>query len=261
LSKSEEWPEVGELVVATVGRVIDYGAYVTLDEYSKEGLLHISEISSSWVRNIRDHLREGQKTVLKVLRVDPDRKHVDLSLRRVTRRERAEKMLSWKRSRKVDSLLRSASKKLGISDEEIYEKAGKLIEKEFGGIYEGLEEASKEGADVLLGLGIPENLAVTITEIVSEKIKIRMVRVRGTLNLVCTKPDGVLQIKKALLSAQEIERPLGAEIGIQVVATPRYSIEVSAHNYKEAEALLKQAADIAIGTIKESGGQGSFNRG
>ncbi|RJS86435.1 S1 RNA-binding domain-containing protein, partial [Candidatus Bathyarchaeota archaeon] len=47
-----EWPEVGELVVATVRRIESYGAYVTLDEYDdKEGLLHISEISPSWVRN------------------------------------------------------------------------------------------------------------------------------------------------------------------------------------------------------------------
>ena len=71
--RRSEWPEVGDLVVATVRRIVDYGAYVHLDEYGKEGLLHISEISSSWVRNIRDHVREGQKVVLKVLRVNPEK--------------------------------------------------------------------------------------------------------------------------------------------------------------------------------------------
>jgi len=258
--KKEEWPEVGELVVATVERVIEYGAYVRLDEYDKEGLLHISEMSSSWVRNIRDYAREGQKVVLKVLRVDPERKHVDLSLRRVTRRERTEKMLSWKRSRKVESLMRSASKKLGASIDEIYEKAGILMEKEFGDIYDGLEKAAKEGADVLMRVGVSGDLAAVLAEIAKEKIKIRMVKMNGTLNLTSTKPDGVLQIRKALLNAQNIERPLGAEINIHAVAAPRYRIEVLAHNYKEAEALLKQAVDVAIGNIKESGGQGSFNR-
>ncbi len=258
--KKEEWPEVGELVVATVERVIEYGAYVRLDEYDKEGLLHISEMSSSWVRNIRDYAREGQKVVLKVLRVDPERKHVDLSLRRVTRRERTEKMLSWKRSRKVESLMRSASKKLGASIDEIYEKAGILMEKEFGDIYDGLEKAAKEGADVLMRVGVPGDLAAVLAEIAKEKIKIPMVKMNGTLNLTSTKPDGVLQIRKALLNAQNIERPLGAEINIHAVAAPRYRIEVLAHNYKEAEALLKQAVDVAISNIKESGGQGSFNR-
>ncbi len=46
-----------------------------------EGLLHVSEISSSWIRNIRDFVREGQKMVLKVLRVDLEKGHIDLSLR------------------------------------------------------------------------------------------------------------------------------------------------------------------------------------
>ena len=75
-----EYPEVGDLVIATIESVTTYGAYARLDEYNKQGLLHVSEISSSWIRNIRDYVREGQKTVLKVLRVDPEKGHVDLSL-------------------------------------------------------------------------------------------------------------------------------------------------------------------------------------
>ena len=66
-----EWPEIGYVVIATVKRVESYGAYVGLDEFGeKEGLLHISEISSRWVRNIRNHVRPGQKVVLQVLRTD-----------------------------------------------------------------------------------------------------------------------------------------------------------------------------------------------
>jgi translation initiation factor 2 alpha subunit (eIF-2alpha) len=45
-------PEADDLVIATVEAVTDYGAYVKLDEFDKRGLLHVSEISSSWIRNI-----------------------------------------------------------------------------------------------------------------------------------------------------------------------------------------------------------------
>jgi translation initiation factor 2 subunit 1 len=71
-AKNQEWPEAGDLVIATIETVTDYGAYAKLDEYDKKGLLHVSEIASSWIRNIRDYVREGQKLVLKVLRVDTE---------------------------------------------------------------------------------------------------------------------------------------------------------------------------------------------
>jgi len=258
--RKEEWPEIGELVIATVTNVREYGAYVKLDEYDKEGFLHISEISSSWVKNIRNHVREGQKVVLKVLRVDPERKHIDLSLRRVTKRERIEKMLLWKRGKKAESLLRSASSKLGMSMEELYEKAGVLIEREYGDLYDGLERVARDGVEVLLKLGIPKDIATSIAEVAKERIKVPTVKVKGVLNLTSTEPNGVLHIKKALLAAKDVKKPAGTNVEVHVIAAPRYQIEVSAQDYKEAEALLKRAVDTALNCIKESGGQGSFSR-
>ena len=45
----EGWPEPGSLVVCTVTQVVDFGAFVSIDEYSgKQGLIHISEVASGW---------------------------------------------------------------------------------------------------------------------------------------------------------------------------------------------------------------------
>lgn len=257
--KEKGWPEAGDLVIATVKSITHYGAYVLLDEYEREGLLHISEISSSWIRNVRDFVREGQKVVLKVLRVDEEKRHVDLSLRRVSRRERREKLLSWKRDKKAESLLRSASEKLKIPLEEIYAKAGDPIEKELG-LYKGLEKAAREGAEVLLGLGVPKDMAVVLTEIAKEKIKMPMVRVKGILELQCTKPNGVTIIREALLSAQQIEKPQGTMVNVYAVAAPKYRLEVLAENYKDAEIIARNAAETAIKNITKAGGQGNFER-
>jgi translation initiation factor 2 alpha subunit (eIF-2alpha) len=38
--RKPEWPEVGDLVIATIETVTDYGSYAKLDEYSKRGFLH-----------------------------------------------------------------------------------------------------------------------------------------------------------------------------------------------------------------------------
>ncbi|MCJ7635504.1 S1 RNA-binding domain-containing protein, partial [Candidatus Bathyarchaeota archaeon] len=95
-----EWPEFGELAIATIESVMAYGAYAKLDEYNKRGFIHISEISSSRIRHVRDFVRENQKMVLKVIRVDVEKGHIDLSLRRVTKRERIDKIKSYKENRK-----------------------------------------------------------------------------------------------------------------------------------------------------------------
>jgi len=259
-STKADWPESGDLVLASVLRITDYGAYVSLDEYGKEGLLHVSEVSSGWVRNIRDFVREGQKVVLKVLRVNAEKGHIDLSLRRVSRRERREKVLSWKRERKAESLLRSVSEKLKIPPEEVYAKTATLIEEKFGGIYEGLEKAAREGPKPLIEAGLPQDLATTITEVAKEKIRLPLVKVKGTIELQCTKPKGAIHIRDALMSAQQIEKPKEVKIQIYVVATPKYAIEVLAEDYKEAERIIQQAAETAIKTITKTGGKGAFQR-
>jgi translation initiation factor 2 subunit 1 len=259
VSGKPEWPEVGDLVLATVETVTDYGAYVKLDEYDKEGLLHISEISSSWIRNIRNFVREGQKVVLKVLRVTVEKGHIDLSLRRVTKREKIEKIMSWKKERKAETLLRSVSEKTGLPLDEIHEKAGALIEKEYG-LYEGFEKAVKEGAEAFTRIGVPEELATVLAEVAKEKIHLPMVKVKGVVELRCMKPAGVKVIKEAFLNAKKAEEAGEAELRFYVVAAPRYRIEVSAENYKDAEATLQRVAETVVSSVVQSGGQGVFKR-
>ena len=66
--RTSEWPEAGDLAIATVETVTDYGAYAKFDEFDKLGLLYVSEISLSRIRNVRDYVRECQKVTFKVLR-------------------------------------------------------------------------------------------------------------------------------------------------------------------------------------------------
>jgi len=259
--KRDEWPEVGELVVASVDKIMNYGVYVTLDEYEKEGFLHVSEISSSWVKNIRDFVREGEKVVLKVLRVDPEKRHIDLSLRRVTKRERREKMLFWKQSKKAESLMRSVSQRLKMPLKELYEKAWVPLEEAFGSAYEGLEKAAREGPEPLVKIGLSAELAEALTKIAKEKIRITNVKVKGTLNISCRKPDGVLRIKKALAEAKSIKIPNGSNVRIYVVSPPKYRVEVTARDYKTANLIMQRVTEAAVQGIKKFGGEGTFERG
>ena len=61
-------PEVGAVLQGKVTGLTDFGAFVELED-GGTGMVHISEVSSSYVKNIRDHLQEGQTVRVKVLSV------------------------------------------------------------------------------------------------------------------------------------------------------------------------------------------------
>ena len=254
-------PDVGELVVGTVTRVTPYGAYANLDEYNNvEGLLHISEVSSRWVKSIREHVREGQKTVLKVLRVDAFKLHIDLSLRRVNVRERKEKLLQWKQESKGRKLLELAAGKMHVTPEDAYEKIGKIIENHFESIYLGLEKTVESGDLILTKCGVPADWTSVLGEISRMKIRIPKIQVRGTLNLTSTKPDGVMILKSVFAKAKNVKKSEDSIIRIFTLSAPKYRVEVTSENYKEAENLLERITQTALKAIKAEGGEGKFTR-
>ncbi|MGD0719146.1 MAG: S1 RNA-binding domain-containing protein, partial [Thermoplasmata archaeon] len=88
-----EFPEEADIVIATVKEIRNFGAVVVLDEYAnREAFIHLSEVAPGWVKYIRDHIREGQKIVARVLRVDPVKAQIDLSLKRINDHQRREKV-------------------------------------------------------------------------------------------------------------------------------------------------------------------------
>jgi translation initiation factor 2 subunit 1 len=254
-------PEVGELVIATITKIMDYGAYATLDEYENtEGLLHISEISSTWVKNIRDHVREKQKVVLKVLRVDAEKRHIDLSLRRVSGKERQDKLLQWKRRRRVESILENAAEKLKIDPKNFCNEVIGKLEEKYNDAYIGIEEMIEKGEEIIERLKIPSEWAIAIIDVAKQKVKLPTVKIKGNLELTCAKPDGIDVIKKILIDLKNLKRSKKVKVNVYAIGAPRYAVEITAKNYKDAEKTLQEIIDYALQEIKEAGGVGNFKR-
>ena len=79
--------EVGQLYKGKVARIVDFGAFVTILP-GKDGLVHISQISSDRVEDISQYLQEGQDVVVKVMDLDA-RGRIKLSIKEVTEEEKA----------------------------------------------------------------------------------------------------------------------------------------------------------------------------
>ncbi len=235
-------PRVGELVIGTVKKVFDYGAYLTLNEYSeKEAYLPWSEVSSKWVRDIRDFVREGQRVVVKVIRVDRRKGHIDVSLKRVNPSEQRRKLLEWKRAQRAEKILEIVAKKIGKSLDDAYNEVGWKLEDYYGEIYAGLEEASYRGADALKEAGVPDKWIEPLLEEVRKHIKIKKVKIQGIIYLLSLAPDGVERIKRALMEPlSSLELNSDTKIRVYAIGAPKYRVEVTSTDYKKAEKVLQR---------------------
>lgn len=72
--------EVGAILEGKVTGLTDFGAFVEL-ECGGTGMVHISEVSTSYVKNIRDHLKEGQTVKVKVLNI-AENGRINLSIKK-----------------------------------------------------------------------------------------------------------------------------------------------------------------------------------
>lgn len=74
----------GDLVYGTITNILGYGAFVEIDK-NYTGLVHISEFSDGYVRNIRDFVQIGEKVKLRVIEVDEENKRLKLSYKTINK--------------------------------------------------------------------------------------------------------------------------------------------------------------------------------
>lgn len=68
-----------DVIKATVTGVQKYGAFVDTEDY--EGLIHISEISYGYVKNVNDYLKVGDNIYVEVVDIDDKDNHLKLSIK------------------------------------------------------------------------------------------------------------------------------------------------------------------------------------
>src|SRR5271157_1758149 len=107
-------PRVGELVIATIKKVMKFGAYCRLPEYNDlEAFMPIREVSSGWIKNIREFIHEGQTVVCEVSFYDKEKNTIDISLKRVTPKKAKERIRSYNLEKRLAALFLQAIKEAG----------------------------------------------------------------------------------------------------------------------------------------------------
>lgn len=253
MKKAREYPENDEYVICTITKLNPNSAFANIDEYDKQGMVHISEISSSWIRDIRKKLKVGQKTVAKVLNVDISRRVINLSLKRVKQNVKREKTLEWKNEKKAENLLKFVAKKMKSDLNEAYKKVGFPFQEKFDLMYPGFELAASEGKDSLIKEGIDKKWAVVIENIARKNIKPKEVSIKANILIKSFDSDGVGIIKNAL----DIKE---SNVEIKYVSAPKYSIKVKGKDFPSCEKKLEKVSKEIIDAINKSKGEAELIR-
>jgi len=129
----------GKLVQAKITKLTKFGAFASLaglEDYGIEGLVHISELSDQRITHPGEAVQEGQDLTLRVLRVEPERRRIGLSLRRVDSADYVEQdwasavgeQIQEESVMDFDAELEAEAELAGLEEEPIQEVAAKHAE-------------------------------------------------------------------------------------------------------------------------------------
>ena len=243
-----DMPESDELVLATVKKILPYGAFCSLDEYgNRESFMHISEVAPRWIKNIHEFLHEGAHLVAKVYHVDLEKGQVDISLKRISEAEKKRKLETVRRVKRAQKLFEVALKEAKSTTGEAQAARAALDEK-FGDLMDAFEQVSAGDKNVLDGLKIEKGLVKALLAVAQKSIRHAKAELRAILQLTAYSADGVTLVKETLTALK-----VPAECGLEILylGAPRYQITVSAHDYKEAQKVIDSLHDELVQKAKK----------
>lgn len=231
----KELPDVSELVILKITKIMPHGAYCRLTEYNIDAYLPISEVSSGWIKNIHEFIKEGQQDVGRVIFVDREKRSVDVSLKKATSKDKKDKVTEYSLEKRAEGIFDKAvaeSKKQAKKPQLIAEVAKR--EK----TYNDLINDIFEGKDPLAGLD-DEEFKGSLYALVAKTIKPKVYAVAYNVELTTTDTkSGIRLIKEAFV---EIEKE-----GVEVLylGAPRYRLVATGTSYPNAEDKIKNASRV-----------------
>jgi translation initiation factor 2 subunit 1 len=219
----------GDLVLCTVKEIVKTTVFVKIEE-DGEGTIVTSEIAPGRIRNIRDYVVPNKKIVCKVLKIDSG--NVNLSLRRVSTKEKKEVLEKYEKERNAISILRSVIK------ERAEEVAGEIKKKE--AVYEFLQRCKTTPEE--LGRYMKGEEIEKICKILQEK-KDKLVEVKKEFKLESRSPEGIKILKSILSSCTRCD--------ITYISAGRFVIKIKSQDYKKANFEINSALENIERLAKE----------
>lgn len=260
----QTFPELEDVVVVQVKRIVPMGAYVSLLEYDgQEGMMLLSELSKRRIRSVSKLLKVGRTEICMVLRVDEDKGYVDLSKRRVAPEDATAKEESFAKAKAVHGIMRHVASMNEIEVEELCNKVSWPLYAKYKDAFEAFRrhindeinlwdeiDFSQPGTDL-------SHLADKIKSDIDLNLKRKLIqqalRLRAKVEVSCSEYEGIDAIKEALLKGTEASKE-DCEIKIKLVAHPLFSLSTVCRDKSLGMATMEQALQMIKESIESKGG-------
>ncbi len=246
--KRQGVPREGEVVICRVTSINPNSVFARIEEYDKEGMIHVSEVASRWVRDIREFVRDNQMIVCRVMRVEGS--HISLSIKRVSREDAASRLNEFKREKKSEKMLELIGKEMDMKLEQAYKDIGNELIEAFGSLTKAFDVAAKN-PEMLVRHGIRKEWAKAISDVLARTRTEKGYEIKAMVELVSYRPDGVDAVKRLLSK-------LPAGIEARYISAPKYMLIKKGADRRQMEAELMKAASALVEELKKNDGNGNI---
>ncbi|KAK1350564.1 subunit alpha of translation initiation factor 2 [Hamiltosporidium tvaerminnensis] len=241
-----EYPNIGEIVVGRITKVTDLGVYLDLLEYNNlEGLIVIGELTKKRIRNIQQHVKIGKIDVGFVIRVDKDKRYIDLSRKKVTKEDQDMCLKKYAINKISHNVMVLVAKKTNVQLLKLYEDFGWKKVQEHGTLYNYFSKIMNNIENV-------ENneFGKILFECIKMKFTVSKVKVRADIDVTCAASGGITAIKDALTSVKNVY----PKIELHLIKPPTFSIIINTDDKEKGINIIKSACNLISENIRKLGG-------
>jgi len=253
-SHIDELYEPNQLVEAVVTRVTDFGAFVRLRS-GVEGLLHVSEMADIRPDHPQSLVSPGDLLLLRVLRIEPDRRRIGLSLRQVSETEWSEWAATYREkhaaaeaeaaAEEAEGAVETVAEEVEAGVEGVVEEAEAVAEtvtEEVEGVAEEAEAVAETVTEEVEGVA---EEAEAVAETVAEEVE---GAAEAAVDTVAEKVEGVAEEAGAVADTVVEEVEDVAEAAVDTVAE---KVEVTTEAAETVADKVEDFFETAVDTVAE----------
>jgi translation initiation factor 2 subunit 1 len=251
-----EMPRIGDVVMVKVESMTDTSCYVRLLEYNNiEGMIPYTELSRRRIRSISQLAKVGRLQVAVVIRLDTEKKYIDLSKKQVTAEERRQCEERYRKSKTVASIMCHAALETKLPVLQIMQTVAWPLYRTHGSAYDALKQAVGQPEQILGPLNMEPKVFERVVQTVQHKLKAEVLKIQADVNVTCFTSEGVDAIRDVLVLGQSVGQQEGSLlVSVQVLAPPTYVMHTMTDDKEAGIMKLMECIEAMKQEMEKRGG-------